>query len=162
MSQQIYYKSNMGIIGKKFASWKGMDATYVSEISVSQGFRMLCECTPHHAWDHIAYGKRSDGEYIGVGQPYPLGADAIREINEYCQVVGLDMLIVGGSTWYQDCLRILFQRDDTNLERFNIAINCSRWRDENRSRQGNPKYIIDGVNSRLKGTGQGDLHETED
>ncbi len=160
MSKQSVYDSNRGIIGETFSSWHGMGATYIHERNVSQGFRMLCESTPHHAWDHIMYGKRSDGQYIGVGQPYPLGADAIREINDYCQAVGLDMLITGGSTWHTDCMRILFQRDDTNVERFNIAINCARWRDDDVS-QGATHQIIAGVNSRLKGTGRGDLHNIE-
>lgn len=149
MSKHSVYERNMGVIGETFESWHGVGATYIHERNVSQGFQILCESTPHHAWDHIVYGKRSDGQYIGIGQPYPLGTDDIREINDYCQAVGLDMLITGGSTWHPDCMRILFQRDDTNVERFNIAINCSRWHGNYPSR-GDTRQIIAGVNSRLK------------
>jgi len=119
--------NNRNIIGKTFASWSGMEATYIETIEVPEGFRIICESMPNTAHDHIVYGRRTDGEYIGVGQPYPLPAEAICEINEYCRVVGLKMLITGGSTWNSDCLRILFQRDEDNTERFNIAVNCSLW-----------------------------------
>ncbi len=121
-NEEIIYKDNTGIIGKSFASGHGMGAVYVHTKSVPKRFRRLCESTPHHAWDHIVYGKRSDGQYIGVGQPYPMGAETIHEVNKYCQMVGLDMVITGGSTWYPTCIRILFQRDDENIERFKIAL----------------------------------------
>ena len=142
-------KSNENIIGKTFASWKGLEATYIDTRRVPEGFRILCESTPHHACDHIVYGRRSDGQYIGIGQPYPMGADRIHDIHEYCKAVGLEATITGGSTWNPDaCFRILFQRDDDNIERFNIAVNCSRWHG-NYPVQGETQKIIDGVNRRL-------------
>lgn len=139
---------NLNIIGKTFASWKGMGATYINTKKVPEGFRIICESMPHDGHDHIAYGRRVDGEYIGVGQPYPRRADQICEINKYCCLVGLDMFIGGGSTWHPSCMRILFQRDDDNIERFNIAVNCSRWHDSFLL-QGHTEKIIKGVNRRF-------------
>lgn len=142
------YNHNENIIGKKFASWLGMGATYINTRKVPEGFRILCESTPHYAHDHIVYGRRSDGQYIGIGQPYPMGADSLCEINEYCHAVGLDMTLTGESTWGSPCLRILFQRDDENAERFAIAVNCSRWHGE-WLLCGETEKIIAGVNRRL-------------
>lgn len=65
-----------------------MEAAYIDSDRVPEGFQILCESTPHHAWDHIVYGRRSDGHYIGIGQPYPMGADQIYEINKYCCLSG--------------------------------------------------------------------------
>ena len=139
---------NKNIIGKTFASWHGMSATYINTRKVPKGFRILCESMPHYGHDHIAYGRRVDGEYVGVGQPYPMGADNLCEINNYCHVVGLAMSITGESTWNSSCIRLLFQRDDDNIERFNIAINCSRWQD-NYPSLGETNKLIKGVNRRL-------------
>lgn len=139
---------NEDIIGKTFSAWKGMGATYIDRKEVPRGFMVICESMPQNGDDHIVYGRREDGEYIGVGQPYPMGANEISEIDKYCRLVGLDMIITGGSTWNSDCIRILFQRDDDNIERFNIAVNCSRWH-SNYPAQGETEKIINGVNSRL-------------
>ncbi len=149
MSEQIIYESNAGIIGKSFASWHGMGAaTYIDTKSVPERFRRLCESTPHHAWDHIVYGMRADGQYIGVGQPYPMSANTIHTVNKYCQSVGLDMMVTGGSTWYMECIRIVFQRDAENIERFNIAMECPRWNEDYPS-EGDRNHLIDCVNRKL-------------
>lgn len=140
---------NENIIGLEFASWFGMNATYINTKKVPDGFRIMCESMPHYGHDHIVYGRRTDKEYIGVGQPYPMGADKICEINDYCRVVGLDMTITGGSTWNPDCLRILYQRDDDNIERFNIAINCSRWSSNFPMRIGATNSMIKNTNRRF-------------
>jgi len=148
---------NENIIGNTFASWNGMSATYINTANVPDGFRMMCESVPHDGDDHIVYGRRTDGEYIGIGQPYPMGADRICEINKYCRIVGFDMIITGGSTWNYDCLRILFQRDDDNIERFNIAVNCSRWHGSYLMVRGQTAAMIHGVNRRFN---QRYAHET--
>lgn len=140
---------NRDIIGKKFASWHGMLATYINTKKVPDGFLLMCESMPHHGYDHIVYGRREDGEYIGIGQPYPMGADQFCEINNYCRVVGLDMVITGGSTWNSDCIRILFQRDDDNIERFNIAVHCSRWHGNFPLVRGETENMIKGTNKRF-------------
>lgn len=119
---------NFGLTGKEFASWHGMIAIHIDAYNVSDSFRILCESAPHRAYDHIVYGRRSDGQYIGIGQPYPMAGDTLCEVNAYCHTIGFEMIVTGHSTWAPDCMRILFQRDDNNLERFNIAINCARWR----------------------------------
>lgn len=143
-------QQNIGIIGEHFAAWNGMGATYINTSRVPKGFRMLCESMPHYAHDHIVYGQRDDGQYIGIGQPYPKSGDDIVRINEYCKMVGLEMTITGESTWTPHCIRILFQRDDENMERFDIAMNCTQWSSSYPSR-GNTQSIIDNVNYRLNG-----------
>jgi len=148
MEHERITERNENIIGKTFASWRGIEATYINNRKAPKGFRILCESTPHHAWDHIVYGIRVDGQYVGVGQPYPMGADSLCEVNNYCHLVGLDMTITAESTWSQSCIRILFQRDDNNIERFNIAVNCSRWRGDYPT-AGNTNKIIDGVDIRF-------------
>jgi len=139
---------NDDIIGTTFPSRHGATATYINARRVPEGFRILCESTPHHAYDHIVYGRRSDGQYIGVGQPYPMCGDALREVNEYCHVIGMEMMLTAGSTWNDDCIRLLFQRDDCNAERFDIAVNCSRWHG-NYPSVGNTQNVVDGVNMRI-------------
>jgi len=148
MKKERTTERNENIIGETFASWRGIEAIYINKRKAPKGFRILCESTPHHAWDHIVYGRRVDGPYIGVGQPYPMGADHLCEVNKYCHLVGLDMTITAGSTWNPECIRILFQRDDNNIERFNIAVNCSRWHGDYPI-SGNTEKIITGVNMRL-------------
>ena len=140
--------SNENIIGKAFAALNGMSATYIDTSKVPEGFRIICESMPHYGHDHIVYGRRADGAYIGIGQPYPMRAETICEINKYCRLVGLEMTITGGSTWNSDCIRILFQRDENNIERFNIAVNCSRWHGDNLG-HGDAEKIIKGVNLRV-------------
>lgn len=140
--------NNKNIIGKTFAAWNGMGATYIDTRNVPERFRIVCESMPHHGHDHIVYGRRSDRQYVGIGQPYPMGADKIHDVHKYCLEVGLDMTIAGGSTWNSDCIRILFQRDEDNTERFDIAVNCSRWRG-NYPSHGETEKIVAGVNKRL-------------
>lgn len=143
-----YVIHNTGLTGKKFGSGHGMAAMYIDYPAAPKGFRMMCESMPHHGDDHIIYGRRTDGQYIGIGQPYPLTGDRLHDINEYCHAVGLEMLMTGHSTWDPGCLRILFQRDDKNIERFNIAINNARWHNDYPSRCDTDK-IVAGVNKRL-------------
>ena len=147
--QNMIYQHNRDIIGQTFGSGHGMGAVYINPKTVPEGFRIMVESTPHHAYDHVVYGRRADGQYIGIGQPYPRSADTITEINIYCKAIGLEMTIGAGSTWSLETFRIVFQRDDGNLERFNIAINIAHWHRDCPS-VGHPQQVVDGVNRRIR------------
>lgn len=122
---------NRGLIGTTFTLPDGERATYIKERYVGQGFINICRCIPHSATDHAMYARRRGGGWVCVGQPYEMGDEAWIDVRGYCGYIGLTMDFQGVSTHNPHrCHRIIFCKGTHSNDRWNIAINSSRWRSD--------------------------------
>ena len=153
-------RMNEGVKGEVFGYGEER-AVYITDRdtnvykAVPNGICNICRCIPRDGFDHGLYGKRKDGLYAAVGQPYNFTSRDISAIMDYCAKVGLRISVTSGSTWNCGCVRIEYQPDPDNMERYKIAMNSSQWK-----RGCDPEYaeqMIEEVDRRYNETHRGEM-----